>query len=61
MPKYEIRAMYEYWAEDIEAENEAEAEKIFLEELNSHYYGTYSLDIEEQEEEEEEDEWTYQP
>ena len=56
MPKYEIRAMYEYWAEDIEAENEAEAEKIFLEELNSHYYGTYSLDIEEQEEEEEEDE-----
>ena len=23
MPKYEIRAMYEYWAEDIEAEDAA--------------------------------------
>jgi hypothetical protein len=55
MPKYEIRAMYEYWAEDIEADSPEEAEKIFLEELNSHYYGTYSLDIEEQEEEEEDE------
>jgi len=56
MPKYEIRAMYEYWAEDIEAEDESEAEKIFLNNLNSYYYGTYSLDIEEVEEDEEEDE-----
>lgn len=56
MPKYEIRAMYEYWAEDIEAEDEGEAEKIFLNNLNSYYYGTYSLDIEEVEDDEEEEE-----
>jgi hypothetical protein len=56
MPKYEIRAMYEYWAEDIEAEDESEAEKIFLHNLESYYYGTYSLDIEEVEEEEQEEE-----
>jgi hypothetical protein len=47
--------MYEYWAEDIESENEKEAEKIFLADLEQHYYGTYSLDIEEVEEEQEEE------
>ena len=56
MPKYEIRAMYEYWAEDIEAEDEREAEKIFLHNLESYYYGTYSLDIEEVEDDEEDEE-----
>jgi hypothetical protein len=54
MPIYQIKAQYEYWAEDIEAENEAEAEKIFLNDLNQYYYGTYEFDIEEVEQEEDE-------
>ena len=56
MAKYDIKAKYEYWAEGIEADNEAEAEKIFLADLNDHYYGTYSFDIEEVEDDEEESE-----
>lgn len=56
MAKYDIKAMYEYWAEGIEADSPEEAEKIFLDDLNSYYYGTYSLDIEEVDDEDDEDE-----
>jgi len=53
MAKYRINAMYEYDAE-VEADSPEEAEKVFLEDLNSHYVGTYSMEIDEVEEEEDE-------
>ena len=56
MAKFEIRAMYEYWAEGIEADTAEEAEKMFLDNLNDHYYGTESLSIEEMDEDDEEGE-----
>lgn len=52
MPKYDIRAMYEYWAEGIEADTPEEAKKIFLNDLDSYYWGTYSLEIVEDKEDE---------
>lgn len=55
MAKYRINAMYEYEAE-VEANSPEEAEKVFLGDLNSHYVGTYSMEIDEVEEEDEEDE-----
>lgn len=55
MATYKITASYEYEAE-IEATSPEQAEKLFLEDLNSHYVGTDSFDIEEVEEEEEEEE-----
>ena len=45
MATYTIKATYEYEAE-VEANNEAEAEKLFLEDLNLHYVGTDSFEIE---------------
>jgi len=54
MAKYRINAMYEYDAE-VEADSPEEAEKVFLEDLNSHYVGTYSMEIDEVEEEEDEE------
>jgi hypothetical protein len=45
MATYNIKAMYEYEGE-VEANSEAEAEKLFLDELNSYYAGTYSFEIE---------------
>lgn len=55
MAKYDIKAMYEYWAEGIEADSPEEAERIFLDDLNSHYYGTYEFEIEEVEDDEDEE------
>lgn len=55
MAKYKITAMYEYEAE-IEADSPEQAEKLFLDELNSYYVSTESLDIEELEEDEDEEE-----
>jgi hypothetical protein len=52
MARFLITASYEYSAE-IEARTEAEAESLFLDDLNSHYVGTDSFEIEELEEEEE--------
>lgn len=46
MAIYQINALYEYEAE-IEADSPEEAEKMFLADLNSHYVGTDSFDIEE--------------
>ena len=51
---FRINAMYEYEAE-IVADNEQEAERIFLQDLNSHYVGTYSMEIDEIEDEEDEE------
>lgn len=45
MATFSITATYEY-AGEIEAENEEEAEKLFLDELNSYYMGTESFEIE---------------
>ena len=45
MATYNIKAMYEYEGE-IEADSPEEAEKLFLDELNSYYVSTESLDIE---------------
>ena len=45
MAKFEIRATYEYWAEGIEADSQEEAERIFLQDLNDHYYGTESFEV----------------
>jgi hypothetical protein len=47
MKKFDVRATYEYVAEGIIAENEDEAYKIFLANLNDHYSGTDELEIEE--------------
>ena len=47
MKKFDVRATYEYVAEGIIAENEDEAYKIFLANLNDHYSGTEELEIEE--------------
>jgi len=47
MKKFDIRATYEYEAEGIIAENEDEAYKIFLANLNDYYSGTEELEIEE--------------
>jgi hypothetical protein len=52
MARFFITASYEYSGE-IEARTEAEAEAIFLDDLNSYYVGTDSFEIEELEEEEE--------
>lgn len=52
MAKFFIEAQYEYCGE-IEARTAEEAEKLFLEDLNDYYMGTYSFEIEEMEEEEE--------
>lgn len=53
MAAYEIRAMYEYYGV-IEADTPEEAENIFLSDLDTYYWGTYSLDIEETESEDSE-------
>ena len=45
MATFSITATYEY-AGEIEADNEQEAEKLFLDELNSYYMGTESFEIE---------------
>lgn len=45
MATYNIKAVYEYEGE-IEADSPEEAEKFFLDELNSYYVSTESLDIE---------------
>jgi len=45
MATYNIKAMYEYEGE-IEADSPEEAEKLFLDELNSYYVSTESLEIE---------------
>lgn len=50
MARFFIQAQYEYSGE-VEARTEEEAEQIFLDDLNSYYYGTYSYEIEELEEE----------
>lgn len=55
MAKYEISAVLEYGG-IVEAENEEEAYEVFINELEMHYYGLYSLDVIEIEEEESEDE-----
>jgi hypothetical protein len=47
MKKFDIRATYEYVAEGIIAEDEDEAYKIFLANLNDYYSGTEELEIEE--------------
>ena len=46
MATYKITAKYEYEAE-IEAGSEAEAESLFLKDLNDYYVGTYDYDCEE--------------
>lgn len=46
MATYNIKAMYEYEG-TVEADSQEEAEKIFLDELNDHYQGTYSYECEE--------------
>lgn len=54
MPLYNIKALYEYEGE-IEADTEEEAEKIFLDDLNMYYMGTYSYECEEIEDYDSED------
>lgn len=53
MPKYEITATYEY-SGMVEANSPEEAEKEFLDDLNSFYVGTESYECEELEEDEDE-------
>lgn len=48
MKKFTIRATYEYEAEGIVAENEDEAYKIFLSDLNDHYVGMEEYECEEE-------------
>lgn len=57
MAKYEITGVYEYSGE-VEAETEAEAIKLFYEDLNSYYYGAVSEKVEliEEDEDDEDDE-----
>jgi hypothetical protein len=45
MATYNIKATYEYEGE-VEADSPEEAEKFFLDELNSYYAGTDSFEIE---------------
>jgi hypothetical protein len=45
MATYNIKATYEYEGE-VEASSPEEAEKFFLDELNSYYMGTDSFEIE---------------
>ena len=54
MPSYEINAQYEYWGV-VDADTPEEAEKLFLDDLNTYYAGTYSFDIDVVEDEEEEE------
>jgi hypothetical protein len=54
MAKYEISAVYEYGG-IVEAENEEEAYDVFINELEMHYGGLYSLDVIELEEESEDE------
>jgi hypothetical protein len=46
MAKYKITATYEY-SGVVEADNLTNAEKVFLDELNDHYVGTESYEVEE--------------
>lgn len=55
MATFYIKAMYEYEGE-VEADNAEEAEALFIDELDCHYMGTYSFDIEEQESDDDDDE-----
>lgn len=55
MAKFQITAVYEY-AGEIEADSAEQAESFFLDELNSYYVSTESLDIEEIEDDEDEEE-----
>lgn len=55
MAKFLIEAMYEYCGE-VEADTPEEAEKLFLDDLDLHYQGTYSYTCDELEEDESEDE-----
>lgn len=45
MATYEIRQTVEYWAEGIEAESEAEALQIYLQDQDSYYYQVVSESI----------------
>lgn len=56
MAKFDIKATYRYWAEGIEADTAEEAERIFLEDLNSHYYDTWAFEVEESDEDDEDEE-----
>lgn len=47
LKRFNITATYEYVAEGIIAEDEDEAYKIFLANLNDYYSGTEELEIEE--------------
>lgn len=55
MATYRIKAQYEYEGE-VEADSPEEAEKVFLDDLNSHYASTYEYECELVEDEEDEDE-----
>jgi hypothetical protein len=46
MATYYIKAQYEYEGA-VEANSPEEAEKIFLDDLNSHYAGTYDYECKE--------------
>jgi hypothetical protein len=46
MPTYRIRALYEYEGE-VEADNPKDAEKMFLDDLNSHYVSTEEYECDE--------------
>lgn len=46
MATYQVRQTVEYWAENIEAESEAEALQIYLQDQDSYYYQVVSESIE---------------
>lgn len=46
MATYQVRQTVEYWAEGIEAESEAEALQIYLQDQDSYYYQVVSESIE---------------
>lgn len=47
MKRYNIRAVYEYATDGIIAENEDEAYKIFIQDLNNYYVGLDELEVDE--------------
>lgn len=55
MAKFTIRQRVDYYAEDIEAENEEEALAIYLEDQDSYYDGVWSETITKMEEDEEDE------
>jgi hypothetical protein len=54
MATWTVKQTVEYWAEGIEAESEAEALSVYLQDQDSYYFGVVDESIEQDEEDENE-------